>query len=148
MQIEQNKSEAVNAKGKKVGIVVSKFNKEVTQAMLSSAKEKLADCQVEETDVRVVEVAGAIEIPYALQKLAKSGKFDCLVAIGCVIRGDTPHFDYVCKSAQEGVLRVSLDHSIPIGFGVITVNTLEQTKSRFHVGGGAVLAALELTLLD
>ena len=147
MQLEHKDSVFINGTGKKVGIVTSRFNQEITHALLASAKEALLKFGVLETDCEFISVPGAVEIPFALQHLAKTKKFDCLVALGCVIRGKTPHFDYVCKMAQEGVLRVSLDNSISIGFGVITVNTLEQAKARFHVGGEAVFVALELALL-
>ena len=70
--------------------------------------------------LKVVHVAGAVEIPFALHKLAKSKKYDFLVAIGCVIRGETPHFDFVCKMAQEGILKVMLEDNIPVGFGVLS----------------------------
>jgi 6,7-dimethyl-8-ribityllumazine synthase len=147
MQLEHKETVKISAVGKKVGVVTSRFNHEITQALLVVAKKQLAECGVASADCRFVSVPGAMEIPYALQKLARSEKYDCLVALGCVIRGDTPHFDYVCKMAQEGVLRVRLDHHIPIGFGVMTVNDMAQAKARLHIGGEAVLAALELSLI-
>jgi 6,7-dimethyl-8-ribityllumazine synthase len=103
--------------------------------------------KINKKNIRVVSVAGSIEIPFALHKLAQSEKYNFLVAIGCVIRGDTPHFDYVCKMAQEGALKVIIEDNIPVGFGVLTVNNLKQAKERIHVGGEAALAALELSLL-
>ncbi len=147
MQIENKEVRKISAAGKKVGIVTSRFNREITEALLQSAKQALKDAGVAEADCQFISVAGAMEIPFALQKLAHDKTFDCLVAIGCVIRGETPHFDYVCKMAQEGLLRVSLDNAIPIGFGIITVNDLAQAQSRLRLGGEAVLAALELALL-
>ena len=148
MQLDGEKIVSINAAGKKVGVVASRFNQEITEGLLAAAKQQLAASGITESDCQFLSVAGAIEIPYALQVLAKSGKFDCLVALGCVIRGETPHFDYVCKMAQEGALRVSLDENIPVGFGVITVNNKEQALARFHVGGEAVAAALELALIE
>jgi 6,7-dimethyl-8-ribityllumazine synthase len=147
MQLEHKETIKIFAPGKKVGIVTSRFNQEITDGLLEAAKKQLAESGVLQADCRFVSVAGAMEIPYALQKLAQSEKYDCLVALGCVVRGETPHFDYVCKMAQEGLLRVSLDHNIPIGFGVMTVNNLDQAKARLHIGGEAVLAALELSLI-
>jgi 6,7-dimethyl-8-ribityllumazine synthase len=94
-----------------------------------------------------VSVAGAVEIPFALQVLAKTGNYDCLVALGCVIRGETPHFDYVCNMAQQGALQVSLNHNVPVGFGVLTLNGEAQARARRHVGAEAVAAALELARL-
>ncbi|MBI4426181.1 MAG: 6,7-dimethyl-8-ribityllumazine synthase [Candidatus Kerfeldbacteria bacterium] len=130
-----------------VGVVVSRFNHEITSRLLADASQALRRYRVKEKNVTVVSVAGSVEIPYALQHLARLKRYDCLVALGCVIRGATAHFDYVCKMVQEGVLRVMLDHHIPIGFGVLTVNTLEQAQARIHVGGEAVAAALELARL-
>ncbi len=145
MQIK-NTAPVLSAPGKKVGIVRARFNEKITEQLLDAAVEALKQSHVAEGDIEVVAVAGSMEIPFALQQLARSKKFDCLVAIGCVIRGETPHFDYVCKMAQEGALRVSLDHHLPVGFGVLTLNSLEQVPERIHVGKDAALAALELTL--
>ncbi len=132
---------------KKVGIVVARFNQSITDALLASAKSYLAECGVPEGSITIVSVAGCGEVPFALQKLAKTKQFDCLVALGCVIKGETPHFDYVCKMVQEGVLKVSLDEHVPIGFGVITVLTMEQAEARTGLGAQAASAALELALL-
>ena len=150
MQVKNktHKKLSLRAEALKVGLVVSRFNGEVTEGLLRSAKAALKDYGVKEKNFTVVSVAGAAEIPVALQKLALTQRYDCLVALGCIIRGETPHFDYVCKMAQEGVLRVSLDFRLPIGFGVLTVFNLKQARSRFHVGGEAVEAALELASLQ
>lgn len=136
-----------NASGKRVGIVVSRFNKDITDELLSQARLALSEFGVKKEDSTVLAVPGSVEIPYALQKLAKTKKYDCLVALGCVIKGETEHFTYVCKMAQEGILRVMLDAHIPIGFGVITANSIEQAKARAKLGRDAVAAALELTTL-
>ena len=147
MQIENKPKLELDGTGKKVGIVVSRFNREITQGLLLSAQKFLADVHVAEQDIKVMSVPGAVELPVALQKLAESGKFDFLVALGCIIRGETPHFDYVAKMAQEGALRVMLDYKIPVGFGVLTVENSEQAKVRFHIGGEAAAAALEFALI-
>jgi len=131
----------------KVGIVFTRWNTEITDVLLTDALETLKKSKVQTKDIKLARVAGAVEIPFALHKLAKSKKYDFLVALGCVIKGGTPHFDYVCKMAQEGVLKVMFEDNIPIGFGVLTVNNIKQARERIHVGGEAVLAALELTLL-
>ncbi len=134
----------------KVGIVVSRFNQEITRELLLSAMGVLAKCKVNYKNIRVVEVAGAVEVPYVLNKMAKAKKakkFDCLIALSCIIRGETPHFDYVCKMVQEGALEVMLEEDIPVGFGVLTMNNLKQAKARYHVGGEAALAAIELATL-
>ena len=129
-----------------MGIVLSKFNQEITNELLLNAQNVLKKCNIKNQNIKVVSVAGAVEIPFALQKLAQSKKYDFLIALSCIIRGETPHFDYVCNMIQQGVLRVMLDESIPIGFGVLTMNNLKQAKARYHVGGEAALAALELAV--
>jgi 6,7-dimethyl-8-ribityllumazine synthase len=143
-------AEYLDGRKLKVGIVVARWNNEITDKLLENAMEALQKSKINSRNIRVVSVAGAVEIPFTLHKLAKmnkSKKYDFLVAIACVIRGDTPHFDYVCKMAQEGVLKVMIEDNIPVGFGVLTMNNLEQAKKRIHVGGEAVLAALELSLI-
>jgi 6,7-dimethyl-8-ribityllumazine synthase len=148
MQLKHHKLRLPNGKGLKVGLVVSRFNENITTALLDAALATLQQAQVSDKNIKVISVPGAMEIPYVLQQLARTKKYDCLVALGCVIRGETPHFDYVCKMAQEGVLEVSLDFDIPIGFGVMTVNNLKQAKTRIHVASEAVAAALEITTID
>ena len=148
MQIQQEQFDVINASKMRVGIVTARFNREITDGLLESALSMLAKSKVKSENIQTVSVAGSVEIAFALQKLARMKKYDCLVALGCVIRGETPHFEYVCKMAQEGVLRVMLDHQIPIGFGIITTNSLEQAQARMHVGGEAVRAALELVKLE
>jgi 6,7-dimethyl-8-ribityllumazine synthase len=147
MQIKNIKYKYLDGSKMKVGIVVSRFNGEITEQLLLSALETLDKCKVNPKNIKIVQVAGAVEIPFALHKLAKNKKHNFLVALGCVIRGETPHFDYVCKMAQEGILKVVLEDNIPVGFGVLSVNNLKQAQARYHVGGEAVLAALELTLM-
>jgi len=136
------KFEVFDASNYRVGIVVSQFNFTYTEAMLAYAKEALKDYSVPKENIVILRVAGSMETPVALQALAGKGNFDCLVAIGVIIRGETPHFDYVAKMVTEGVLRVGLDYKIPVGFGVITANNEEQVKARLHLGRGAVIAAL------
>lgn len=138
---EMGKFKKFDAKNYKVGIVVAQFNSGITSELLASAKTMLKKYGV--TKHKVVHVAGSIEVPVVLQKMAKSKKFTCLVALGAVIRGETAHFDYVCKIVSEGVLRVMLDYNLPVGFGIITVDSEAQARARFGVGGGAVEAALQ-----
>ncbi len=137
----------LDAHGIKVGIVAARFNTEITDGLVSSAMSKLYECKVEEEHITIRRVAGCAEIPYTLQKLALTKKYDCLIALGCIIKGETPHFDYVCKMVQEGVLRVSLDQQIPIGFGIITVHNQSQAEARKNLGSDAAAAALEVALL-
>ena len=143
--IEQEKRKIFDAGRLKVGIVVSRFNYEITEKLLGGALATLGEYNVQEKNIKVLTVAGSVETPFALQKLAKTKKYHCLVALGAVIKGETDHYTYVCKMAQEGVLRVMLDYSIPIGFGILMTETLEQARARAGSGGSAVSAALELT---
>jgi 6,7-dimethyl-8-ribityllumazine synthase len=147
MQIKNKTYKYLDGGKLKVGIVVARWNSEITDGLLQNSLDMLEKNKINKKNIRVVSVAGSIEIPFALHKLAQSEKYNFLVAIGCVIRGDTPHFDYVCKMAQEGALKVIIEDNIPVGFGVLTVNNLKQAKERIHVGGEAALAALELSLL-
>ena len=158
MQIKDKKYEYFNGSKAKVGIVAARWNKEITDGLLESALVMLKKNKVAEQNIKVVSIAGSMEIPFALHKLAqskkparpggRSGGYDFLIALGCVIRGDTPHFDYVCKMAQEGILKVMIEDNIPVGFGVLTVNNIKQARERTHIGGEAALAALELSLLN
>lgn len=126
-----------------VGIVVSQFNRDITERLLEQALEMLEKYKIRKSHVSIYRVAGSIEIPLILKKLAETKKYDCLVALGAVIRGETPHFEYVAKIVSEGVLRVMLDFGIPIGFGVLTTENHEQAQRRVHVGGEAAEAAVQ-----
>ncbi len=127
----------------RVGIVVAQFNSELTGRLLSNARRVLTRYRVPAKNVRVVRAAGCVEIPLLLQALARENKYDCLVALGAIIRGETAHFEYVSKIVSEGVLRVMLDHNIPVGFGVLTLNDPAQAKTRLDSGAGAMEAALQ-----
>ncbi len=127
--------------------MVARWNNEITNKLLQSALFAIKKCKILKKNIKVVHVAGAVEIPFALHKMALTKKYDFLVALGCIIRGETPHFDYVAKMAQEGALEVMLEDNIPVGFGVLTVNNLKQARDRIHVGSEAALAALELSLI-
>ena len=137
----------INGAKLKACIVVARWNSEITDKLLENALLALKKCKIAEKNIRIIHVAGSVEIPFALHKMALTEKYNFLVALGCIIRGETPHFDYVCKMAQEGALEVMLEDNIPVGFGVLTVNNLKQAKRRVHVGSEAALAALELGLL-
>jgi 6,7-dimethyl-8-ribityllumazine synthase len=107
---------------------------------------------VDAPDIEVVRVPGAFEIPLAVKKLAQRGRHDGIVALGCVIRGATPHFDYVAGEASRGIAAVSLEHGIPVGFGILTVETIEQATERAGTKGGnkgadAALAAIQMVTL-
>lgn len=131
-----------------IAIVRSRFNENVTGGLLKSCLAELALMQVPEQQITHVEVPGALEIPLALQWLAKSGKYDALVALGCVIRGETYHFELVANESSAGVSRVSLDDDIPIANAILTTENLTQaTVRQIEKGRDAARAAVEMALL-
>ena len=135
---------------RRVGVVLSRFNPEIGDGLLASALRGLADAGVAESDIVIATVPGALEAPLALQRMAQSGEFDALVAIGAVIRGETYHFEIVSNESARGVSEVALQFGIPIGNGVLTCDTDEQARARMQTKGyEAAQAALELAnLLD
>lgn len=142
----------VRAPEARIGIVLGRFNALIGDRLLEAAVATLRAHGVSPEDIEVVRVPGAYEIPLAAQALAESGRFQALVALGAVIRGETPHFDFVAGECSRGVLRVMLDRGIPIGFGVLTVNDAEQAMERAggrlgNKGEDAALAALEMLAL-
>jgi 6,7-dimethyl-8-ribityllumazine synthase len=129
--------------GLRIGVVQARFNEEITGKLLQGAQRALAEAKVRESIL--IKVAGALEIPLALQAMADTGEFDALVALGCVVKGDTYHFEVVCNESAAGVTRVALDYTIPIGNGVLTTFTESQAHARAEQKGyEAVFAALEL----
>jgi 6,7-dimethyl-8-ribityllumazine synthase len=126
-----------------VGIVVAQFNQHITSKLEASAIQRAAAYNISTAAIDSIPVAGAIEIPLVLQKLAQTGKYTVLLAIGCVIKGDTPHFDYVCRFVSDGILRVQLDTGTPIGFGVLTCNDEAQAISRAELGAEHLDAVLQ-----
>ena len=131
------------AKGKKFAIVVSRFNHFIVDSLLDGAG------NVNDDDITVVRVPGAYELPLAAKKLAKKGDFDGIIAIGAVIRGGTPHFDFVAGESNKGLAQVCLDSEIPVSFGVITTDSIEQAIERAgtkagNKGAEAALGALEM----
>lgn len=125
----------------------SRFNERLTLRLLQAARKELRACGIPDAHITVIEVPGAVEIPWALQMLAEEGRYDFLVALGAVIRGETAHFDYVLKIATEGILRVMLDYQVPVGFGVLTLFNISQAEQRITIAQDAVRAGLELALL-
>ena len=117
-------------KDKKIAIVAAKFNFFVVEHLISGAKEALLKSGTKENDIEIFYVPGAFEIPLALKKVVGTGKFDGVVALGAVIRGGTPHFEYVAGECVKGISQISLDSDIPIAFGVLTVDTVEQAIER------------------
>ncbi len=130
----------------RVGLVVAQFNQDITAELLHSAQAELDRYRVPTKNITVIPVAGCIEIPVVLQALAATKQYDCLIAIGAVIRGDTPHFEYVCQIAADGVREVMLAHTIPVGFGILTLENKNQAASRLESGASAVTAALQANL--
>jgi 6,7-dimethyl-8-ribityllumazine synthase len=127
-----------------VGIVVSRFNGEVTSRLLQRALEELDASGVRREAITILVVPGAFEIPLAATALAKTRRFACIVALGCVIRGDTPHFDYVASEAASGLQLAALETGVPVSFGVLTLDRIEQADPRIEKGAEAVRSALEM----
>jgi 6,7-dimethyl-8-ribityllumazine synthase len=127
-----------------VGVVVSRFNGSVTTRLLARALEELAAAGVRQEAITVMVVPGAFELPLAATALAKTRRFACVVALGCVIRGDTPHFDYVASEAASGLQLAALETGVPVSFGVLTLDRVEQAEPRIEKGAEAVRSALEM----
>ncbi|MCM3602033.1 6,7-dimethyl-8-ribityllumazine synthase [Robertmurraya korlensis] len=139
--------------GLKVGIVVGRFNEFITSKLLSGAHDALKRHGVAEDDVDVAWVPGAFEIPLIAQKMAQSKKYDAVITLGTVIRGSTPHFDYVCNEAAKGVQATTLNTGVPVIFGVLTTNTIEQAIERAGTKAGnkgweSAVSAIEMANLS
>ncbi len=138
-----------NAKGLRFGIVASRFNDLVTRKLLDGALSALKERGADDEDVEVVRVPGAFEIPQAAKKLCAAGKFDAIICLGAVIKGDTPHFDFIATEASRGIGRVGLEFNIPVLFGVLTTDDIEQALARCapdssNKGMETALAAIEM----
>ena len=132
----------------RVGVVVSKFNAEIGERLLQSALKALADSGVAESAISIASVPGALEAPLALQRMAQTGDYDALVALGAVIRGETYHFEIVATESATGLASVQLEFGIPIGNGILTTDTEAQAEARAETKGrDAALAALEMANL-
>src|SRR5215217_7674203 len=127
-----------------VAIVVSKFNGEITSKLLASALDELDRLEVDRGRLVVVPVPGAFELPLAAMALAKTRRYTCVVALGCVIRGETPHFDYVASEAASGLQVAALETGVPVAFGVLTVDTRDQAEQRIDRAADAVKSGLEM----
>ena len=142
----------VATEGMKVAIVASRFNEIIVNKLLGGAVDGLVRHGVDENNITAVWVPGAFEIPIAADKLAKSGKYDAVICVGAVIRGDTTHYDYVCNEVSKGVAHVSLNTGIPVLFGVITTENIEQAIARAgskagNKGYDCALSAIEMVNL-
>jgi len=140
------------AKGKKFGIVASRFNDFITKELIAGAQDTLLRHGADEKDIALTLVPGAFEIPLVAQKLAKSKNYDAVICLGTVIRGSTPHFDYIAAEVSKGIAKVSLDAGLPVIFGVITADTIEQAIERAgtkdgNKGRDAALSAIEMVNL-
>jgi len=138
-----------SARGLRFGIVASRFNDFIVDRLLDAAVATLTKHGVASADIEVVRVPGAFETPLAIKKLAASRRYQALIALGCVIRGATAHFDYVAGEASRGISHVSLTAEIPVGFGILTVDTIEQAIERAGTKAGnkgvdAALAAIQM----
>lgn len=144
----------LSVKGKKFGLVVSRFNEFITKRLLDGAIDRLVRSGANESDVEVAWVPGAFEIPLACMKMAETKKYDALIAIGAIIRGATPHFEFVSSELAKGISKISLDAGIPVVFGVITTDSIEQAIERAgtksgNKGAQAAESAIEMVnLLD
>jgi 6,7-dimethyl-8-ribityllumazine synthase len=127
-----------------VGIVASRFNGDVTNRLLESALAELDNAGVGRASITVMAVPGAFELPLGAMALAKTRRYSCIVALGCVIRGETAHFDYVSGEAASGLQLAALETGVPVAFGVLTVDTLQQAMARVDKGAEAVRTALEM----
>lgn len=139
----------LTAKGKKFAIVASRFNDFITKKLLEGALDAIARHGGDEKQVEVVWVPGSFEVPLIANKLAKSGKFDAVICLGTVIRGSTPHFDYIASEVAKGIAQVGLSTGVPVSFGIITADSLEQAIERAgtkqgNKGADAALSAIEM----
>jgi 6,7-dimethyl-8-ribityllumazine synthase len=140
---------AVDARGMKIGVIVSRFNNFITVKLLEGALEGLKTHGGADDDLTVIHVPGAFEIPIVAARMSASGKFDALVCLGAVIRGDTPHFEYVCDAVTHGISKAVWEYRIPISFGVLTTDNVQQAMERSGVkdankGYEAALTAIEM----
>ncbi|MDO4330057.1 MAG: 6,7-dimethyl-8-ribityllumazine synthase [Lachnospiraceae bacterium] len=142
----------VVSKGMKVGIVAARFNEFITSKLVSGALDGLIRHEVKEENIHVAWVPGAFEIPLIASKMAKSGKYDAIICVGAVIRGSTSHYDYVCNEVSKGIASVSLESGIPVMFGVLTTENIEQAIERAgskagNKGYDCALGAIEMVNL-
>jgi 6,7-dimethyl-8-ribityllumazine synthase len=138
-----------SAAGLRFGLVVSRFNSFITERLLEGAREALERAGAAKKDLRVIHVPGSFELPLAVKKLANTGLYDALIAIGCILRGETAHYDYVCSETARGLQLAQMDTGVPVMFCVLTCDTLEQAIDRAGLKGGnkgyeAGLGAIEM----
>ena len=135
---------APSGAGRSVGVVVSRFNAEISDSLLAAALDALEAAGVPEERITVMPVPGAFELPIGAMALAKTRRYSCVVALGCVVRGETPHFDYVASETASGLQLAGLETGVPVAFGVLTVDDVEQARARTEKGAEAARTALEM----
>ncbi len=140
------------SKGKKYGIVVSRFNEFISAKLLGGALDALARHGVKDNEITVAWAPGSFEVPFVAKKMAESGAYDAIIALGAVIRGNTPHFEYVASEAAKGVAQVALQTGVPVVFGILTTDTIEQAVERAGTKAGnkgfdAAAGAIEMVNL-
>ena len=143
----------LRATGLKFGIVAARFNSFITERLLAAALDALRAAGATEADIEVVRVPGSFEIPVAAKKLAATRRVDAVICIGCILRGETAHYDYVCSESERGIMLAQMDTGVPMAFCVLTCDTLEQAVDRAGLKGGnkgaeAALAAIEMANLS
>lgn len=142
----------LSAKGLKFGVVLSRFNEFIGNQLLEGAVDALLRSGASDGDIEIVKVPGSFEIPATVQVMMQKGQYDAIVCLGAIIRGATPHFDYIASEAAKGIARVSMDSGLPVAFGIITADTLEQAIERAGTKSGnkgrdAALNAIEMANL-
>ena len=143
---------ALTVQGARFCVVVARFNSFIVESLLEGAIDTLKRHGADEADITIVRVPGAFELPLALEKIAAKGEYDAIIALGAVIRGGTPHFEFVANECVKGMAQVNLKHGIPVAFGVLTVDTIEQAIERAgtkagNKGAEATLSAIEMVNL-
>lgn len=140
------------AEGKRFALVVSRFNDFITNRLVSGAVDALVRCGAKDEDLEIVKVPGSFEIPLIAKKMARSGRYNAIICLGAVIRGETPHFEYVSAEVTKGIALVGLESEVPVVFGIVTTDTIEQAINRAgtksgNKGWSAAIAAVEMANL-
>ena len=152
MSAERPRRRELDGRGLRIAIVCSRFNEEITDSLLAATRRALGELMVSEDDIACTAVPGAFELPVVAQRLAVSGRYDAVIALGAVIRGETGHYELVARAAAAGIARVALDSGVPVIFGVLATETLEQARARSdgalgNRGEDAACAAVEMAVL-
>ena len=150
---EYNKKSLISADKMRFGIIISEWNEEITNALLKGAHSTLLSSGAKEKNIIVKNVPGSFELPFGAQLLIKSGKVDAVICLGCVIQGETRHFEFICDAVANGISKITLDHNIPVIFGVLTTNNLQQAKDRSggkhgNKGTEAAITAIKMISLE